>query len=309
MAQPTGAAAAYQGLGEEDMPALYQGANSSSLDGQSNFINATKIRLWALLVAAAAGVMAGEFGPPDGFALVGVVAFLAAMGLEIYLLAQRPERVWYEGRAAAESAKSLAWRYAVGGEPFGIGTPNADELFQQRLREILTDLDISLDVGPDAGEQITPAMRNLRAERLDQRRFAYRIDRIEDQRDWYQRKAIWNATRAKRLHIAAIALEVVGVTAGILTVTATVRVDLLGIFAAATASVVAWLQTKQHETLAKSYGITAQELAGVRSAWEAELDENAWAEFVDKAEEAISREHKLWRASRGVEARWEKRQA
>ena len=106
----------------------------------------------------------------------------------------------------------------------------------------------------------------------------------------------------------AIALEVVGIAAGVLTVTGTITVDLLGLFAAATASVVAWLQTKQHETLAKSYAVTAQELAAVRSAWETVgQSEEQWAAFVDKAEEAISREHKLWRATRGVAARWEQR--
>lgn len=184
------------------------------------------------------------------------------------MLVRRLEHTWYEGRAAAESARSLAWRYAVAGEPFGTATENVDGLFLRRLREILTDLEIALDVGPDAGDQITPAMRKLRKDSLTQRRDAYCAGRIEDQREWYQSEARWNAARAKRLRLQAIALELGGVVASILTITGTLRVDLLGIFAAASAGVVAWLQTKQHETLSRAYSISAQELAGVRSEWE-----------------------------------------
>jgi hypothetical protein len=55
----------------------------------------------------------------------------------------------------------------------------------------------------------------------------------------------------------------------------------------------------------EAYSLTSQELAAVRSDWDADRTEEEWAEFVDEAEEAISRKHTLWRASRGVEARWE----
>jgi len=166
---------------------------------------------------------------------------------------------------------------------------------------------VTLAAGPEAGEQITPGMRAHRAADFRRRKEPYRAGRIEDQRDWYARKARWNDQRARGLRITALVLEFIGILAGILTITGLVKVDLLGIVAAAIAAVAAWLQTKQHETLARAYSVTAQELAAVRSDWEADRTEQEWAEFVDEAEEAISREHTLWRASRGVEARWERR--
>jgi hypothetical protein len=102
------------------------------------------------------------------------------------------------------------------------------------------------------------------------------------------------------LRLAAIVLEGGGLLAGVLTAVGWVKVDLLGFFAAATATLAAWLQTKQHETLGRAYAITSQELAVVHSDWKGDRTEEDWAQFVDKAEEAISREHTLWRASRGV---------
>lgn len=302
------AADAEQRLPDEDMPALYRAADVTSLTGQQNFLGAMKVRLAALLIAALCGVFVGLMKPPDWVALAGVTAFVAAIVAELYLLFTKPERGWYEGRAAAESVKTLAWRYAVGGRPFGLSEIDVDERFLDRLNEILTDLhDVSLQAGPEGGEQLTPAMRDLRAKPLADRRDAYRVGRIEDQRDWYRGKAQWNDERARTLRIVALVLEGAGIVAGILTVIGAVTADLLGIVAAAIAVVAAWMQTKQHETLARAYSVTTQELASVRSDWEADRSADEWAEFVDEAEEAISKEHTLWRASRGVEARWEKK--
>lgn len=295
-------------LTEEQLPALFKAANSASLRGQHSFLIATQLRLGALLFAAALGATVGEIGPPDWFAAAAVAGFIVAVGVELYLLVARPERTWYEGRAAAESVKSLAWRYAVGGQPFPIDVPNVDKTFLSRLREILTDLhQVTLDAGVRDGEQISHAMQQLRGEATDSRRAAYRLGRIDEQRDWYARKSEWNDARARRLRLAAIALEGAGLLAGILTIVGYVRVDLLSFFAAATATVAAWLQTKQHETLGRAYAITSQELALVRSDWNTGRTEEEWAQFIDKAEEAISSEHTLWRASRGVEASWQRR--
>lgn len=290
------------------MPALYRAAEGTSLASQRNFLIATKARLGALLVAASCGVFVGLLDPPDWVALAAVAAFVAAVVAELYLLSVKPERSWYEGRAAAESVKTLAWRYAVGGRPFGTSESDADDKFLGRLGDILTDLhDLSLQPGPEGGQQVTPTMRDLRAKPLSGRQEAYRVGRIEDQRDWYSRKAKWNDDRARLLRIVALVLEGVGVVAGIITVVGAVTADLLGLVAAAIATVAAWMQTKQHETLARAYSVTAQELAAVRTDWEANRTDEEWATFVDQAEEAISREHTLWRASRGVDLRWDRR--
>jgi hypothetical protein len=76
--------------------------------------------------------------------------------------------------------------------------------------------------------------------------------------------------------------------------------SLLGVAAAASASAAAWLQTRQHENLTTAYSVACQELASVRSLIEQNRDEATWAQFVEDAEEAISREHTMWRASRGM---------
>jgi hypothetical protein len=66
---------------------------------------------------------------------------LRAAILKVHVLATKPDVLRYQGRAAAETAKSLGWRYAVGGRPFRVGDTDAtDRLFRKRLKEVMDPL-------------------------------------------------------------------------------------------------------------------------------------------------------------------------
>jgi hypothetical protein len=258
-----------------------------------------------LLVAAVGGAVSWSLGNIEVGGVLALVAFAAALGAELYGALARPERAWYEGRAAAESAKTLTWRYATRGESFeDVGDPTTDSRFLASLNDLLHDLgDLQLDPGQGVEEQITGRMRELRAESFAVRRDAYLTGRIRDQQSWYTGKATTNKRRGHFWLIVSIALEAAGLIGGALRAFAGVDVDLLGVFAALAATVTAWVQAKQHQNLATAYGITALELASVASEAVALTDESAWGRFVGEAEEAISREHTLWRASRGLRIR------
>lgn len=285
-----------------DFPALYQSADTSSLTAQGQFLLATKVRLLGLLLAAATGAFDLKVGHShiNPAALGGLVLFVVAVAAEIFLLASKPDRTWYEGRAAAESVKTLTWRYSVGGVPFPVDYDQADADFLGQIKDVLQDLsELHLDPVLTADQQITAAMRQLRASGLDGRKRAYEQDRIEDQRTWYANKSKWNGKRSNWWSVAAIVGETAGILAGALRAFDQIHFDLLGIFAALAAGATAWSQAKQYETLERAYFIASQELATIRSQVDAQ-DSKDWPTFVDKAEEAISREHTLWRASRGV---------
>ncbi len=142
-------------------------------------------------------------------------------------------------------------------------------------------------------------MRVCRRSNLDVRRKRYREERIEEQGRWYRAKSHRNAARAHTWTLAAIVLELLGVVAAAARAFGELNVDLLGVLAAGAASVTAWVQGKQHQITATAYAVAAQELAAIRVELR-EVAEPSWGEFVDSAEGAISREHTLWRASRGV---------
>lgn len=290
-------------LEEQDLPAIYRAADQNSSKAQTGFLVTTGVSLALLVVAAGAGAFTWQIastGTTDWMGVIAAVAFAVAGLLRFNQIKSQPEKKWYDGRAVAESVKTLAWRYSVGAEPFGIerNPSEADDSFLDRLQEIWTNLGAASLVPPSTmGSQITPAMRALREKPLDERKEAYQTDRIENQIDWYRRKAQENDRAAKRWNFVLLAIEALGVLGAVLKATGTIEVDLLGFVGAVVAAGTSWLQAKQHSNLAEAYSVTAHELSAISDRISSQ-NRDTWARFVDEAEEAISREHTLWRASR-----------
>jgi SMODS and SLOG-associating 2TM effector domain 1/SMODS and SLOG-associating 2TM effector domain 3 len=216
------------------------------------------------------------------------------------LIAAQPERDWYAGRAIAESMKTLAWRYAVQGNPFGpeLSGSAADELLFERIGEVLTKGRDRITISAEA--IVTPTMRELRKSSLSIRRASYMRYRTQDQRGWYSENAERNATRARNWRYALLAGELLAVVLAALSLALDLKVDVAGITAALVAAGAAWLSLKQHSQLASAYRIAAAELA-LQEAILEQAAALAWPQAVADAEEAISREHTMWLASRGIE--------
>lgn len=90
-----------------------------------------------------------------------------------------------------------------------------------------------------------------------------------------------------------------GVIGAVVKAFAIVDVDLLGALSAAAAGLTAWGQARQYRNNSRAYSIAYHELASIRSEVES-IDETEWARYVEEAESAVSREHTLWRASKGI---------
>ncbi len=290
-------------LVEEDFPALYKSADSSSLKAQALFLRLTKLELISLISAAALGSFTA-FSESEYKNLLGAMsgfAFFLALLLRAYNLKMTPENEWYEGRAVAESVKTLTWRYAVGAEPFGLHSMSdqrTDELFLERLDSFLQGMKTIPPTESGLDEQITLGMKNMRGNDLNSRKAAYKKSRIEDQQSWYSNKSSQNKARAKCWNLALLVLEGLGILATILFVAGYLDISLAGLVGAFVAAGVSWLQTKQHYNLSKSYALAAQELALIKAKVNAQASEELWSTFVVDAEEAISREHTMWKASR-----------
>lgn len=295
------------GLRDEDLPGLYQAADAGSARGQRLYLRLTRSRLIATIVAAAAGLGSWTAGVHqhdfDVLSAVAIVAFVTALLLEVALLQSRPERDWYDGRALAESAKTLAWRFAVGGEAFPCSEDETqvEKRFTDRLLEIQQDEPGRAALVGSSAPAISDKMRWLRSQDLDVRRTAYLKGRIVDQQEWYASKSQQNQTWATTWRFALILLELVGLVWSVLRFAEITGVSGEGLIATVVAAAGAWLELRQHESLGRAYAITAQELGAVRSRLDREFaDEFDWARAVDSAEEAISREHTMWRASRSA---------
>ncbi|GAB2881755.1 DUF4231 domain-containing protein [Streptomyces mayteni] len=282
-------------LRDDDLPVMFRSSDTASLIGQRRYIRGTKSRLALAVAAALCGALNHQV------ALVGlVVAFVATLCVDAWLLAERPEQAWYDGRALAESTKTLAWRYAVGGAPFPADLPQEDALrrFHERLEALLREAPAT-SLAPAGSIAATDTMTALRSLGFPERKRTYLRYRIEDQQQWYTAKAAANTTHARRWRLVLIAVEGLGLGAAILRLAGLVTFDLAGIIAAVLGAGSAWFAVRQYETLGRAYTFAATELSIIHQRL-ARADARSWAQDVADAEEAISREHTMWRAARGA---------
>jgi hypothetical protein len=288
-------------VGERDLPSLYRAADVIAASGQRSFFWWTRTLLALSVLAAVFGVFELKTGEFNWAGLVTFAALAGAAVASFWLVRANPHRRWYDGRAAAESAKSLAWQYMVGGGDFGLadGDPSdARAHLVDRLREIHGQLPRGIPLAALGDDPATSRMDAIRAADADTRRAVYLRDRIEDQERWYTAKAQANEAWRKRWGFAAIALQVAGMAAALLRMIGSLEVDLAGIAATMAVAVAAWTRTKAHAELAEAYDVTAGEVAQIKAELGRVGSEEEWAEFVASAEHAFSREHTLWHARR-----------
>ncbi|MGW4891462.1 DUF4231 domain-containing protein [Kitasatospora sp. NPDC004240] len=303
------------------LPGSFWTADTASLRGQRRAVTLSAWELALLVAAAATGSADG--GP---WAWLAAVAYLGAIVLAVVIGRQNPQGLWYEGRAAAESVKTLAWKYAVRADayqPPPRSLPDAEGLYRFQLDRVLQAFRDGRAVGagegagtggvtdgePDgAATGITPEMRALREEPLAVRREVYLRERIEVQQGWYTAKARYCARAGFWTGVLGVVLPLLGLVLAVLRAMTGFSYDALGTVSAVAASVTAWAQLRQYRPLAAAYAIAADELALIRRQL-TELDlaaadaEEIWARLARDAEDAVSREHTTWQARREVRGR------
>lgn len=288
-------------VADHDMPQLFQSADAASVAAQKSYVGRTRWRLLALCAIAVLGVTSWRLGPGevDALALCAAVLFVFTLLLEASLWRDRPDKGWYDGRAVAESAKTLAWKYAVGGVPFSekISLGDARRQLVEKFAEIKSKFP-DLELAPLNAPAVPAWMDELRSGSLKDRKHSYLAARIGTQKSWYESKSIYNKRRLQQWRAALLILELGGFAASLVEAFISTGLFLGPAIAALAGSAVAWLGTKQHESLARAYSAALSDLSDAESKLLAATDEEGWAVEVDDAEEAISREHTIWLASR-----------
>ncbi|WP_035798701.1 DUF4231 domain-containing protein [Kitasatospora mediocidica] len=289
----------------ELLPAVFRAADAAALQGQRRSVALARWELILLTAAAAAGSADGR-----PYAWAAAVAYLATVAVAVVISRQNPQGLWYEGRAAAESVKTLAWKFAVRADayqPPPTTLPDAEGLYGLQLRGILRGFEHSRAVPATAAAQpeVTVGMRSLRDQPLAVRRDVYLRERVQVQHDWYQSKARYCDNAGRLTGLLGIVLPLLGLGLAVLRALGWFGYDALGTVSAVAASITAWSQLRQYRPLAVAYRLAADELELVRAQL-AQLDlagedaEEVWARLARDAEDAVSREHTTWQARREV---------
>lgn len=287
-------------MNDEDFPGLFLAANKLAIEYQTNFKLALKTNLITLVIAAIL-----SFIPSTHWitSLLQLLMLLTTLGCSIYLATQKPEKIWYSGRALAESIKTLTWRYISRAEPFNNNEKSAKIEFIKTLNQVVQqNREVCQNFSDHLGdEQITLKMSKIRATDKQARQKNYHLHRVQDQNDWYSKKAKYNRKKSKFFFKLLIFINIISV------VLAAIKISLpevtpwpTDIFIALAASILAWMQAKRFSELAASYALAAHEINIIKSQSLDEMTEEEFSIFVGDAENAFSREHTQWVARKDI---------
>lgn len=282
------------------LPALHTVADGVSNRQQSLYFRLVLTEYAALLAVA---VLSVNMIPDRRYIIVYAVLLGAALATLVLRSILKPEEHWYQARALAESVKTTAWKFAMIARPFEHDAKDRHRL-RQMLQEVLDtnrSLGLPFDGSLSGDDQITADMEALRALPRSERLDVYMRDRVEDQLQWYRRKSKSNSSAGRQF---AVALGCLYVTAFVVLLIRLAQPqwtyahpDPLILLAA---SVLGWMQIKRFNELGASYGLTAAEIAILKSRAPEIADDAALSIFIDDAEEAFSREHTQWLARRSA---------
>ncbi|MGM1061655.1 DUF4231 domain-containing protein [Saccharothrix sp. Mg75] len=287
---------------DADLPGFYRDADGAATVGRDRTLRWNRLRLVGAVLAALGGALSWKLGAVQVWAVVAVLGFALALLVEVVLAFTHPEEDWYRGRAVAEGVKTLAWRFAVAGDPFplDLDARAARTALRSRVREVLARGRDRVALAAD-DPYTTERMVELRGLPFEQRRAAYRQHRVREQKSWYTARARDNARLALRWRVGLIVGELVALGLAGCRALGLWELDLSGVLAAAVAAGAAWMGLRRHSALAATYAAAARELAMVDDELR-DVDEDGWAAAVASAEEAVNREHALWLASRPAES-------
>jgi hypothetical protein len=182
----------------KDYPSLYQAADKASLNNQSTYVRLMGLNLSFMVIGAMIAILK-QLTPTiaTGVYIISSIMLFSGIIISFILKFKKFDDVWYQGRALAESVKTLTWRFMTCSEGFeaNISLEQASSNFVQSLEEITTkfkDYTQHFDSKKLKDPNITDVMKQVRSSSLNERREYYATYRIEDQKEWYSSKAEYN---------------------------------------------------------------------------------------------------------------------
>ncbi len=290
----------------DSYPSLYRYADAASLKAQGTYLLFNKVYLGSLVLGSATSAFTAIGSPTVNIYLYTGLAIVLVVGLLILwaMRARQDDKIWFDGRAVAESVKTATWRFMMRAQPFHEGS-SAETLFLadiKEIREARPHLAKNLAAAMNAdGTAITDFMKGKRSSSLEERRDFYASARIRDQKTWYAKKAKWNVNTGAKWFWAIAFLQVAIVTFAVVqAASGGLGINPIPIVTTCAAAMAAWSQMKRHDESAQSYALAAQELEEIEAITNNQAGEDAFAQLVEQAENSISREHTMWCARRDV---------
>lgn len=283
-----------------DYPALYEAATEASNSAQRSYLRVLRIEYLLLVLAA---VFSIDFSENKIYYLFYTFIFVISLVLLVYRTFSKPEQDWYKCRALAESIKTTTWRYCMRSAPFNNNLNDANinitrSAFRDYLKGVLdSNRHIGDRIPPNsaADDQITSNMENIRLLDLGLRKDFYLLERIVEQRLWYQNKAAKNEAWSRNWALVSgfIYLLAIGSILTKLAYGNSIKVPTEPLIVLASC-LIGWMQIKKFNELSSAYKLTAHEIGILQGRIGEVTNDDEFSDFVNEAELAFSREHTQW---------------
>jgi hypothetical protein len=277
---------------ETRYPAVFNDLDAAAIRTQERFLTLQRLELIALVAAAVVLEFTWLAGPVAWAPMAGAALLLAAISARVINRRLGLETAWTTSRGAAETVKSLLWRYGVGS-----GDDDTTDALRSRIERVLERYGIT---GPghqhpdDADHFVGGAVVALRHEPDPLRKRAVYLEaRVREQQAWYRSRGEHHGRQADLWNRVVVVAELGAVALAVAKGLQWVAFDWVGILGAAAAAAVAWRQTRQLAALATSYSATVDELDDLGRLL-ADAEPQRWDDLVERTEEVMGREHKLW---------------
>lgn len=285
---------------DKDLPGLFQSADTASIKEQQKFFKGVFWYLILLIVAALFAFFADDY-PNTIFKIISTVLFLLTLFIMVWLRVSRPDDIWYNGRAVAESVKTRSWRWMMRAEPY-FDCDNIEIVRKHFVIDLKTILKQNenligkLGISASVEEPISAKMIEVRMLNLSDRFNFYQQERITNQAIWYTNKSKFNEKRAEMWFWTTVSLHSLAILLLLYNIYEPNAKLPIEVVAVAASSVLTWLQAKKHNELSSSYSLTAHEIILIKSEITIIKSEEDLSEYIINCENAFSREHTQWYA-------------
>ena len=253
-----------------------------------------------LILLILAALISYCFPKEETSAIISLVIFLVTICILIYLKISKPDDLWYNGRAVAESIKTRSWRWCMRASPYEnnidlniiMNQFIADQKnILKQNKNVSSILDEGIPVDP-----ISDTMKQIRSLSISDRLAIYKEQRIKDQINWYSLNSQKNKRKSNFWFVISIILHVIAISL------LSYKIKELGAslpietFTTAAAAVLTWINSKKYNELHSSYKLTAHEITFIKMDGQDISTEDELSEFIINSETAFSREHTQWAA-------------
>ena len=281
-----------------DLPGLYQSANSASLREQRIYFKGILAYIFLLIIASFFAFLSDNM-PTATLKIISALFFLSSLGVMVWLRVEKPDDIWYNGRAVAESVKTRAWRWMLRAEPY-VDVEDIETMRKEFVKDLKAILEQNqsligkLGISSAVHGPISQKMISVRKMPINERLAVYKKQRITDQALWYTKKAKLNKKRATLWFIVTIILHLIAIICLLYNIKEPTLKLPIETIAVAASGVLTWLQAKKHNELSSSYSLTAHEIMLIKSETTRINTESELSEYVMNCENAFSREHTQW---------------